>query len=261
MDILLEEKEQLHEVNDRLRLIQRTDGLTFGTDALLLAAFVSRHAKRALELGTGTGIISLLLGTRERLDAIDALEVQETYARLAERNVALNGLSARIRVILGDVRDFPASADTGKYDAVFSNPPYMKADTGASCESEAKEIARHERFGTIADFVGCAARALRWGGTFYAVYRPERLTELLLACRAAGIAPKRLCFVSARTSLAPSMVLLEARRGGKEDGLFVTPPLILSEGDGDSPDYTYLLSHGILPEKFERKTPCQNSRK
>lgn len=261
MDILLEENERMDAVNDRLRLIQKTDGLTFGTDALLLAAFAAKRAERALELGTGTGIISLLLAARERFAHIDALEVQEPYARLAERNVTLNALSEHIRVLHGDVRDFPTSADTGSYDAVLTNPPYMKTGTGASCESKAKEIARHECFGTISDFVGCAARALRWGGAFYAVYRPERLTELLLACHAAGIAPKRLCFVSARTSLAPSMVLLEARRGGKTDGLFVTPPLILSEDGADSPDYAYLLTHGILPEKFERKTPCQNSRK
>ena len=260
MDILLQENERIDEVNDRLRLIQRTDGLTFGTDALLLAAFASKRARRALELGCGTGIVSLLLAARERFTAIDALEVQPVYARLSARNVALNSLSERIRVIEGDVRDFPERKDTGAYDAVFSNPPYMKTNAGAACESREKEIARHEHFGTVRDFVACAARALKWGGTFYCVYRPDRLPELLLAAHEYGLAPKRLCFVSARPSLPPSILLLEARRGGKSE-LFVTPPLILTEEGADTPDYAYLLTSGILPEKFERKRPCQNSRK
>ena len=223
-------------------------------------AFTSKRASRALELGCGTGIVSLLLAARERFEHIDALEVQEIYASLAQRNVDLNAFGEQIRVIHGDARAFPAKSDTGSYDAVFTNPPYMKTNAGAVCESEGKEIARHEHFGTIADFAACAARALKWGGSFFCVYRPDRLTDLILACRESGLEPKRLCFVSAKASLAPSMVLLEARRGGNA-GLFVTPPLILRENEEDSADYTELLAFGRLPEKFERKTPCQNSRK
>jgi len=123
MKIILEENERLDEVNDKLRLIQKTDGLTFGTDALLLAAFVAKKAKRALEIGGGSGIVSLLLATRERCSYIDCLEVQETYAALIERNVHLNGLDGRVNAVCADARAFPLRADTGSYDAVFSTPP------------------------------------------------------------------------------------------------------------------------------------------
>ena len=256
----LENGERLDEVNDKLRLIQKTDGLTFGTDALLLAAFSSKRAARALELGGGTGIVSMLLATRDRFAQIDCVEIQPTFARLIERNLAINGLSERVRPICADVRDFPQKAEYGSYDAVFTNPPYMKTGAGAECLSTEKEIARHEHFGDISDFVRSASSALRYGGAFYAVFRPDRLTDLMCALRENKLEPKRLCFVSARAELSPSILLLEARRGGKA-GLTVTPPLILTENGKDSADMEYILANGIFPQKFERKTPCQASKK
>ncbi len=256
----LEEGERLDIVNDRLRLIQKPDGLTFGTDALLLAAFTSKRGKRALELGGGSGIVSLLLSARGRFSFIDCLEVQPSYADLIARNAALNGMQNEVSAILGDVRKFPAPTAFGSYDAVFSNPPYMTVGSGAACRSSAKEIARHEHFGNIFDFAECAARALKYGGSFYAVFRPERLADLITACRASDLEPKRLCFVAAREDLPPSMVLLEARRGGKA-GIFTTPTLILSKDGADSADMSYILNHGIMPPAYERKTPCQASKK
>ena len=259
MDILLEKNERLDEVNDKLRLIQKTDGLTFGTDALLLAAFAAKPAARALELGGGSGIISLLLAARERFAHIDCLEIQEPYAKLIERNVRLNSLEDRITAICADARTFPARTEMGSYDAVFSNPPYMTASSGASCENDAKEIARHEHFGGISDFTDAASRALKYGGAFYVVFRPERLADLFAACRASRLEPKRLCFVSAREELPPSMILLEARRGGKA-GMFVTPTLVLTKNGKDTDDMTYILEEGKFPPSFERRTPCRTSR-
>lgn len=260
MDASLFPSERIDEVNDKLRLIQKTDGLTFGTDALLLAAFAAKKAKRALELGGGTGIVSMLLATRGRFDRIDCVEIQPAYADLITRNAALNGLDGRVRSVCADLRDFPHTTEYGTYDAVFSNPPYMKTGAGASCQSNEKEIARHECFGDIYDFTRTASRALRYGGAFYAVYRPDRLTDLLTAAREAHLEPKRLCFVTARVGLAPSMVLLEARRGGKP-GLTVTPSLILTEDGKDTSEMTYILEHGIFPKTYERNTPCQASKK
>ncbi len=260
MDSSLMPLERIDEVNDKLRLIQKTDGLTFGTDALLLAAFTSKKAKRALELGGGTGIVSMLLAARERFDRIDCVEIQRSYADLIERNVALNHLHARVHTVCADLRDFPKTTEYGTYDAVFSNPPYMKTGTGASCQSSEKEIARHECFGDIYDFARTASRALRYGGAFYAVYRPDRLADLLSAAREFSLEPKRLCFVTARTELAPSIVLLEARRGGKP-GLTVTPSLILTENGKDTADMAYILEHGIFPARYERNTTCQASKK
>ncbi len=259
MSFLLDHNERIDEVNDKLRLIQKTDGLTFGTDALLLAAFTAKKARRALELGGGSGIISMLLAARERFTEIDCLEVQEPYADLIARNIALNGLEGHIRAINGDVRAFPETKDYGTYDAVFSNPPYMTVSSGASCASTAKEIARHEHFGGICDFALCASRALKYGGAFYTVFRPDRLTDLLSALREVSLEPKRLCFVFAREELSPSMLLLEARLGGRP-GLWITPPLILTKDGRDSEEMTYILSHGKMPHAFERRSPCQNSK-
>lgn len=249
MKYFLKENERLDEVNDRLRLIQKTDGLTFGTDALLLAAFIRKKGHLALELGGGSGIISLLLAARGRFENIRAAEIQKEYTDLIDRNAMMNGLTDRVQAVCADVRDHSALGEHGSYDAVFSNPPYMTADAGLPCAEDAKNIARHEISGTIDDFARAAAAMLKYGGAFYIVYRPERLADLFSACRACRLEPKRMTLVHARASLQPSMVLTEFRLGGK-GGLTVSRPLILTEGTQNTPDYDYLLEKGILPDDF-----------
>lgn len=245
----LREGERLDEVNDRLRLIQKTDGLTFGTDALLLAAFIRKKGNTALELGGGSGIISLLLAARERFSFIRSAELQPSYAELISRNAALNGLSHRLEAVATDVRRHEALGIAGSYDAVFSNPPYMTTDCGFPCAEDAKNIARHEVSGGISDFASAAAAMLKYGGSFYVVYRPERMADLLSACRACKLEAKRMTFVHARASLPPSMLLAEFRLGGKS-GLTVTRPLVLTEADKNTADYDFLLNNGILPDDF-----------
>ena len=139
----LSENERIDEVNEKISLIQKKDGLTFGTDAFLLAAFI-RPQKRALavELGTGTGIISLLLAAKERFEKIWALEVQEEFATLAARNVLLNRMETRVLVRHADLREFGVEEIDREVDVVFSNPPYMRTDSGKRNESDGKYIAR-----------------------------------------------------------------------------------------------------------------------
>ena len=229
MDILLREGERVDEINDRVRLIQRENGLTFGTDAYLLSAFC-RPAKnaRAADLGCGTGVISLLLAARERYAKICAVEAQAQFAELAARNVALNGFSHTVSVLNRDVRELKPADFGGELDVIFSNPPYMRAQSGFACTHEEKQIARHEILGDLADFTVAAARCLRYGGTLYLVYRPDRLETLFAALRAAKFAPKRMLFVQDAPEKAPSLVLCEARLGGNE-GLTVMPALVLRE--------------------------------
>ena len=229
MDILLREGERVDEINDRVRLIQRENGLTFGTDAYLLSCFC-RPAKnaRAADLGCGTGVISLLLAARERYAKIYAVEAQAQFAALAARNVALNGFSDTVSVLNRDVRELKAADFGGELDVIFSNPPYMRADSGFACTHEEKQIARHEILGDLADFTAAAARCLRYGGTLYLVYRPDRLETLFAALRASKLAPKRVLFVQDAPEKAPSMVLCEARLGGNE-GLSMLPTLVLRE--------------------------------
>lgn len=229
--------ERLDRVNEHITLIQKKDGLTYGTDAYLLACFV-RPEKGALcvDLGSGTGIIPLLLCRRDKVARAVGVEVQAGFADLIDRNAALNGLSDRLTALCSDVRALNQvklgavlGDDGGRCaDVVVSNPPYMRVGNGRRNESETKYIARHEVCGGIEDFCAAAARVLRYGGSFYVVWRPDRLTELMAALREHKLEPKRMTLVHADVQSEPSMVLIEARAGGNPS-LTVTPPLILHE--------------------------------
>ncbi|MBQ7363617.1 MAG: methyltransferase [Clostridia bacterium] len=248
----LKDGERVDVVNDRLSLIQNKEGLTFGTDALLLAGYISGSFSRALELGSGSGIISMLLLARDKAMHVDALEVQGSYAELTERNAEYNSLSDRLTAIHTDIREYKAAAE---YDCVFTNPPYMKATSGKMNGSSMKAIARHELSGDIYDFCSSASRLLKFGGSFFAVYRPDRLTDLIDAMRASKTEPKRMTFVHADTLSSPSMVLVEGRRGGR-CGLKLTRPLIIYT-DGGHGEYTddmnYIMETGNFPEDFRIK--------
>ena len=247
MNIELLEDEHVCEVNEGLSLIQKKNGLTFGTDAFLLSAYVTSEPRAlCVDLGSGTGIISLLLAQKGKVARAVSVEVQSAFAALIDRNAALNGLDGRVSAFHIDVRELSQSAlgahlgaQQGKAaDIVVCNPPYIKADGGQRNEHDEKFIARHEVCGDIGDFCAAAARVLRFGGRFYVVYRPDRLTDLISAMRANALEPKRMTFVHADEASEPSMVLIEARAGGSS-GMIVTAPLILhtaqSRGEGHRP--------------------------
>jgi tRNA1(Val) A37 N6-methylase TrmN6 len=220
---MIYENERVDEVNDRLSLIQKTDGLTFGTDALLLAGYVDGKFKRGSELGGGSGIISMLLLAREKTAYCEAYEVQEEYADLIERNARLNKLEERLKSVHTDIRELE---NTESFDLVFTNPPYMKADSGKQNTSDKKSFARHEHHGDIEDFCITAKKLLKFGGAFYAVYRPDRLATLICAMRENGIEPKRLRVVAPSVGKKPSLLLIEGRKDGKE-GLIYEPDLYI----------------------------------
>lgn len=243
--------ERIDVVNDGLKLIQKTEGLTFGTDALLLAAFVSKKYSKGAELGSGSGIISLLLVSRDKVSTARAIEVQEEYADLTARNAALNGYSDRIVSVCSDIRE---AASEGDFDLVYTNPPYMKATSGRACELDKKNTARHEICGDIGDFCRAAKKMLKFGGDFAVVYRPDRLADLIVEMRNAGIEPKRATFVYASPSKEPSMVLILGRSGGRS-GMICTPPLIIykDETHGEySDDMKYIMENGSFPKAFLR---------
>ncbi len=243
--------ERLDTVNDDIRLLQKSAGLTFGTDALLLASYIQEKPNaRALELGGGSGIISLLLLARKKAAHITVSEIQPDYAALIARNAALNGMQEQLTVLTGDLRALTPAPDDGSFRYVFTNPPYMKP-TGLLNREEAKAIARHELHGDIGDFCRVAAAKLTFGGHFYAVYRPERLTDLLEAMRRADIEPKKLTLVHADVAAPPSLVLVMGRRGGGAS-LVCTPPLILHTDQlhkENSPALSYILEHSSFPPK------------
>ncbi len=225
--ITLYPDEQLDTVNGSIRLIRKKAGLTFGTDAFLLAAYIRPMPyAHAVELGGGTGIVSLLVAARNKAQTVLAVELQPAFAELITRNAALNGLAPRVQSLCADVRELTASQTGGEVDLVFANPPYMRVDSGKPNQREEKYIARHEVAGKISDFCNAASRVLRYGGRFVTVWRPDRLSELLAALHDAHLEPKRMTFVHADADAEPCMVLTESVKGGAPS-LRVSPPLLL----------------------------------
>lgn len=226
--------ETVTKINEDLNLIQSSNGLTFGSDAFLLSAFVSGGKNRiGADLGSGTGIIPLLCASREKASNIYAIEIQEGFVDIIGRNAELNGKREIIKPILADVRTLKAADIGGEVDFVTANPPYMKADSGKRNEHDEKFIARHEVCGGIGDFCACAYRLLKHGGKFYVVWRPDRLTDLICALRASRLEPKLITFVCATPKSEPSMVLVRSSKGGAP-GAVVTRTLFLHDSKEDA---------------------------
>ena len=219
--------ERINEINENLRLIEKKDSLTFGTDAYLLSAFLSKKSNAiGIELGCGSGVISLLALSRKKCAHVYGIEVQEAIADVSRRNGELNGFSKEFTVINKDLRDVKLS-DIGKeVDFIFSNPPYMKTSSGKSNINDQKNISRHEVFGDIEDFCRCASRLLKHGGDFYVVYRPDRLIDLISALRNNNLEPKNITFVYSNSATPPSILLLQAKKGAKS-GLTIAKPLVM----------------------------------
>ncbi len=243
------EDEFLTAVNDGLSIIQKKEGLRYGTDALLLAAYVrSIPSGTAVDLGAGSGIISLLCAVRRKFARIHAVEVQEAFADIIDRNAALNSLT-QVTSWRGNVTDL--RADTfGEVEAVFTNPPFMRAEDGRKNEAECKHIARHEVKGTVGDFCAAAGRILKYGGLYYVVFRPERLRELFSAMEQAGIEPKRMTVVAQTPQHIPSLVLVEGKKGAAP-GMRVTKNLFLADEAGKpSADMKEILERGEFGAEF-----------
>ena len=253
--------EIIHEVNEHIRLIQNTDGLTFGTDAYLLSAFVRpKKSARAVDLGSGTGIIPLLCLARSKASYFTAVEIQPSFCDLIGRNAALNGMADQLSPLCADVREIKSDTVGGEVDLVTANPPYMAPASGARNTTDEKYIARHEVCGTVADFCAAAGRLLKHGGRFCVVFRPERLADLFAGLRAAHLEPKRMTLVQATYAAVPSMVLVEAVKYAAP-GMIVTPSLCLWEASADhperpaepmvqTPDTAYIYENCGFPPRF-----------
>ena len=224
--------ERLDEINENLSLIQLKTGLTFGTDSYLLAAF-ARTQKNGVcvEFGGGTGVVSLLAASREKYSIIYAAEIQPYFASLIARNAEMNGLSDKVKPILGDVRDLTPALFGGEVHSVVSNPPYMKTSSGLDNATPEMNTARREENGTIDDFAASAARLLRFGGYFTLVYRPDRLADLIFALKNNKLEPKRIVTIYPTTESKPCLVLVEAKKGASA-GLVMSRPLIIYKSKG-----------------------------
>lgn len=203
------------EINNGIMLTEYTDGLRFGTDALLLARFVRGGArKKGVDIGTGCGSISLILLSENKAAHITGIEIQPRFAALAAENARANGFGERFAAVVGDARCPAGLYPVGEADYVVSNPPFMKAASGKHNDTEAKTIARHEEYLPPEELCAAASLYLKYGGSFYVVYRPERICTLITAMKAQGLEPKRIAFAGAADKCA--LVLVEAKKGGAE---------------------------------------------
>ena len=233
MSVELNPGERLDDLQlNGLKLIQRPDAFRFGTDSVLLADFAApRRGERAVDLGCGTGAIALLMAGHRADITVDAVELQPDVADMAARSVALNGLEARVRVFQGDMRDIWRTLGAGRYALAVCNPPYGKSGAALESLDPGVRLARHEGDLTPRDVAGAAAKLIKNGGRFCAVYPAPRAYELMRAMDDCGIAPKRVRTVHGVAGRAPRFVLLEGvKQGGP--GLHWLPPLILRDENG-----------------------------
>lgn len=210
-----------------LRVIQRADAFRFGTDAVLHADFAApRRHDRVCDLGTGTGIIPLLLYARENTISADAVEIQPDMADMAARSMAMNGLNEKIRVLPGDLRSIRTLLPHARYDLVTCNPPYGKAGGTLLNPDASKRLARHEESCAIEDVACAAAWLLQNGGRLCCVFPAARMIELSDAMRKYRMAPKRIRMVHSRVEKAAHLCLMEGMLDARP-GLIIEPPLVI----------------------------------
>ncbi len=215
-----------------LRFVYDDESFRPGTDTFLLSSLPRlTPGLRVCDLGSGTGLLGLLLLQRQPALSVTGVEIQEAAVRLAEKAALENRLTDRLTFHHGDLRNVKDHFPPGSFDLVVCNPPYFTPGSGRLASVQAMRTARAEVDCTLGDVCQSAAYLLRWGGSFCLVHRPERLTDLLCALRQSAMEPKRLRFVCKTAGAAPSLLLLEGRRGGKP-GLAVEAPLILQQADG-----------------------------
>ena len=227
-DIHLKENERIDDLErNGYRIIQDTGRFCFGMDAVLLSGFARvKDGARVLDLGTGTGIIPILLEAKTGASHLTGLEIQEDSADMARRSVHLNGLDEKIDIVTGDIKEAGGLFDAASFDVVTCNPPYMTDKHGLTNPNDAKAIARHEILCTLEDVIAQTATLLKPGGNFYMVHRPFRLAEIMVLLHSYKLEPKRMQLVYPYVDKEPNMVLIEANRGGKPR-LTVEKPLIV----------------------------------
>ena len=240
MEELVKEGERVDDLErNGLKIIQDPKRFCFGMDAVLLSGFVTvKPGANLLDLGTGTGIIPILLSAKSEAAHLTGLEIQEESAEMAERSVKLNSLEEKISIVHGDIKEAPVLFDKASFDAVTCNPPYMIGAHGLKNPDSAMAVARHEVLCTFEDVVRAASALLKPGGSFFLVHRPFRLAEIMATMQKYRLEPKRMQLVYPFADKEPNMVLLEGKRGGRSR-LTVEKPLIIYKEPGKYTDEIY----------------------
>ena len=233
MDNTLREGERLDDLQIKgYQIIQDPKRFCFGMDAVLLSDFVRvKPGNQVLDLGTGTGIIPILLAAKTEAERILGLEIQEDSVDMAVRSVQYNHLEDRIQIVQGDIKEAAGLFPAASFDVVTSNPPYMIDSHGLNNPYEPQNIARHEVLCSLEDVVRTAAYLVRPGGCFFLIHKPFRLAEIMGVLMKYKLEPKRMRLVYPFVDKEPNMVMLEAVRGGKPR-ITVERPLIVYQEQG-----------------------------
>ena len=237
---LLKEGERIDELQrNGYGIIQDPARFCFGMDAVLLSGFATaKKGERVLDLGTGTGIIPILMEAKTCGESFTGLEIQEESADMARRSVSYNHLEEKVKIVTGDIKDASKLFGASSFHVITTNPPYMIGTHGENSPSQAKAIARHEVLCTLDDVLRESAKLLMPGGRFYMVHRPFRLAEILSKMVEYKIEPKRMRLVYPYIDKEPNMVLIEGLRGGKSR-MTVEKPLIVYKEQGVYTDEIY----------------------
>ena len=232
-DHLVKEGERVDDLElSDLRIIQDPERFCFGMDAVLLSGFVrASRGDRCLDIGTGTGIIPILMSAKTEAEHLTGIEIQAASADMARRSVELNALSSKIDVVTGDIREAASIFEAASFDVITCNPPYMIADHGLQNPESALAIARHEICATLEDVISASEHLVKTGGSLFMVHRPFRLPEIITTLIRYHMEPKRMRLVYPYADKEPNMVLIEAVRRGKP-GMRVEKPLIVYDSQG-----------------------------
>ena len=218
------------------KILQSEDGYRYSIDPFLLASFASLPAgARVVDLGSGSGVISLLLSQKDQAAKVVGLELQDALVERSRRTVALNGFQDRVEIVQGDVRALPTSLMPGSFDVVVSNPPYRTVGSGRLALGDERAHARHELAGGLVDFLTAASSLLKPGGRFFIIYLAERLPELMAEMRRLKLEPKRLRMVSSRAGDEARLILVEGLKNARP-GMKIESLLVIYQGAGR--DYT-----------------------
>lgn len=235
----------------KLKILQKKKGYRFSIDSILLVHFVRlRPGIKAIELGLGSGVISLILCYRTGC-SLTGVELQPQMAEMAARSFRLNGLEGKIDIVTGDVRDIKEMMPGGSFDAVIFNPPYRKKGSGRISTDAEKAIARHEINGCLADFISAAAYLLKQSGAVFTIYPASRAVEIVCRMRESGIEPKTMRIVHSASRTEAEFILVEGSKGGGEE-LEILPPLFIYDNDGN---YTPEIQ-AIFSELSLRQSSC-----
>lgn len=224
-----------------LRIIQNKNWFCFGIDAVLLADFADvRKGNKVMDLGTGNGIIPLLMTAKTDASNIDGLEIQSDVAEMAKRSISLNNLGEKINIISGDIVGYRSSK---QYDVVVCNPPYKSADTGLTNPNEKLRIARHEVKCNLTDIITTASKLLKPYGRFSLIHRPERLVDVICNMRELNVEPKRIRYIHSYAGEQPVMVMVEGQKCAKPY-IKTEPPLVIYNRDGSYTDEVNEIYNG-----------------